>query len=562
MGRKMRLQYESSVDRIREIKAANHSFDAGVLRVCYPGQNQNGSFISKESIERAVPTMYNCPVVCNYDLETDTIGGHDMELAEDANGRTRIINLTEPVGVVPAGSKWWWEEFNGKNYFTIEVILWKRSTAYSKISNDGIVAHSMEIDVDNGKMENGLFEIQDFTFTAFCLLGDGKTPCFEGSALELFDRDHARISFAQMMSEYKELITMSQPDQVVINQNYSEGGDEVLEQKIELLAKYGLTVEQFDADINELTYEELEAEMQKRFDGEDPEDASGSEEPGGEESGEEEPGGEDDPADDDDDDEDDPADDPEPEPDPAPVDDGDDDIIKNAGSFELANQVSAELCEALSEQQIDSPWGPTPRYWMIDYDAALGEVYVEDAQDWKIYGFKYSMNGDAVIIDFESKTRKKYAIVDFDEGEQPAMFEDVFNYATEKFNALKIDDADTKAQLESVTEELSQAKDELETLRQFKVDFDISQAKAEREEMFAQFSELDGIEEFEELRENCMEFTLEDLTEKCFALRGKNMMKGNFSLNVGSPRVKIGNYEKPKEEPYGGLFSKYGSNQN
>lgn len=553
MGQKMRLQFESSVDRIQEIKAANHSFDAGVLRVCYPGRNRNDSFISKDSIERAVPTMFNCPIVCNYDLETDSIGGHDMELAEDAEGKKRIINLTEPVGVVPAGSNWWWEKFNGKDYFTIEVILWKRSTAYSKIAKDGVVAHSMEIDVDNGRMENGLFEIKDFTFTAFCLLGDDKRPCFEDSALELFDRDHARISFAQMMAEYKQLFTMSQPDQVVINQNYSEGGDEVLEQKIELLAKYGLTAEQFEADLDAMTYEELEAEMRKRFD-EEPE-----QEPGDASGGNDEPGGESGESGDSGDDPIDPE--PEPEPDPEPEDDGDDDTAKKNGSFELAGQVRDELCEAFAGQTIDGPWGPMPKYWMIDYDPTLGEVYVEDSEDWKIYGFKYTMNGDAVVIDFESKTRKKYAIVDFDEGEQSAMFEAVVEFAAGKFNELKTANAETQAQFDSASEEMKQMKAELETLRQFKAEADDAEARAEREEVLSQFAELEGIEEFEALCENCMEFSVEDLEEKCFALRGKNMMKGNFSLNIGAPKVKIGKYEKPADDPYGGLFAKYGNNE-
>lgn len=537
MGRKMRLQFESSVDRIREIESANHSFDAGVLRVCYPGKNNNGSYISKESIERAAPTMFNCPVVCNYDLETDSIGGHDMDLATDADGRRRIVNLTEPVGVVPAGSRWSWETFNGKEYFTIDVILWKRSAAYSKIVKDGVVAHSMEIDVDNGKMENGMFEIKDFTFTAFCLLGDGHTPCFEDSALELFDRDHARITFAQMMQEYKEIFTQVQPDQVVINQNYSEGGDEVLEQKIELLAKYGLTVEQFEADLDEMTYEELEAEMRKRFEDE-PDDASG---------GDDQPGGDsgDDAGDD--------------APEGEPEDDGDDDAVARRNNYELAGQIRDELCEAISAETIDGPWGPMPRYWMIDYDQALGEVYVEDSEDWKLYGFSYAMNGDAVMVDFASKTRKKYAIVDFDGGEQPAMSAAAFGLLDKLFSAAD----EATAQVRTAAEKVDQMSEELGQLRQFKANIDNAEALAERNAVLDRFEELNGIEEFEALREGCMELSVEDLEEKCFALRGKNMMKGNFSLNIGAPKVKIGKYEPVTDETddgYGGLFTKYGPN--
>lgn len=554
MGQKMRLQFESSVDRIQEIKSANHSFDAGVLRVCYPGENRNGSYISKESIERAVPTMYNCPVVCNYDLETDSIGGHDMDLAEDADGRSRIINLTEPVGVIPAGSNWWWERFNGKDYFTVEVILWKRSTAYSKISKDGVVAHSMEIDVDQGKMSNGLFEIQDFTFTAFCLLGDGHEPCFEGSALELFDVNHARISFAQMMSEYKELITMSQPDQVVINQNYSEGGDEVLEQKIELLAKYGLTADQFEADLEAMTYEELEAEIQKRFEDDveqEPEDASGGDQSGGESNDlvGDEPTGDDE------------SDNPEDDESDKPEDDGDDDTAKRNNNYELAGQIRSLLCEAVSAETVEGPWGPMSKYWMVDYDQELSEVYVEDSEDWKLYGFSYSMNGDNVVVDFASKKRMKYAIVEFDEGDQAGIVASVFKMAAEKIDELKAENDNTQAKYDEMSGEMQEMKAELESLRQFKADADNAEALAERNDVFGRFDELAGIEEFEGLRENCMDYSVEELEEKCFAIRGKNMTQANFSMDIGAPRVKIGMYETPKKEPYGGLFAKYGDNQ-
>ena len=48
------------------------------------------------------------------------------------------------------------------------------------------------------------------------------------------------------------------------------------------------------------------------------------------------------------------------------------------------------------------------------------EVYCWDRNDWLLYGFGYKLNGDSVVIDFESKKRKKYTIVDFDEGEQPS----------------------------------------------------------------------------------------------------------------------------------------------
>ena len=210
---------------------------------------------------------------------------------------------------------------------------------------------------------------------------------------------------------------------------------------------------------------------------------------------------------------------------------------------------------------VDGPWGPMYKYWMVDYDPDIGEVYVEDSEDWKLYGFKYSMNGDNAEIDFESKKRMKYAIVEFDEGEQPSVFAAVAEFATGKFSELKTANEDARAKYDEMSGEMSEMKAELESLRQFKAEADNAEALAERNEVLNQFEELNGIEEFEALRENCMQFSIEDLEEKCFALRGKNMMKGNFSLNVGAPKVKVGDADH-KDEPYGGLFAKYGVSQN
>ena len=59
----------------------NPSFDKGIMRVAYTGRNPNNSFISRETFEKCIGTIYNVPVVAHYDRDTDTIGGHDMPVS-------------------------------------------------------------------------------------------------------------------------------------------------------------------------------------------------------------------------------------------------------------------------------------------------------------------------------------------------------------------------------------------------------------------------------------------------------------------------------------------------
>ncbi len=98
-----------------------------------------------------------------------------------------------PVGVVPESARYFWREITEDdgsvhNYLCVDVLLWKRQEAYKKIKEDGITAESMEISVKDGRMQDGFFVIDDFEFTAFCLLGSAE-PCFESASLAMFSMD-------------------------------------------------------------------------------------------------------------------------------------------------------------------------------------------------------------------------------------------------------------------------------------------------------------------------------------------------------------------------------------
>ena len=115
----------------------------------------------------------------------------------------------------------------------------------------------MELTVKDGEMEGGLFVIKDFEFTAFCLLGDEHEPCFESSALGLFSYDEMKKQMAQMMSDLKEEFSLVVPP-VGANdthpQNHPmEGGEKVLNEKLALVAEYGLEVENLEFSIEDLT---------------------------------------------------------------------------------------------------------------------------------------------------------------------------------------------------------------------------------------------------------------------------------------------------------------------
>lgn len=544
MKETMYLTFASSFAGIKEFDSR---FDRGVMRVAYPGDNRNGSSISKEDFERAIGTIYNCPIVCHYDRETDTLGGHDMELARGADGSMRIVNATDPVGVVPesAGHHWEWvtdEDGVEREYLCVDALLWKRQEAYRKIKNDGITAQSMEITVNRGKKIDGVYHIYDFTFEAFCLIG--VEPCYQGAALELFSSNEFKTKLSEMMQELKETFSMVTPSAEVHDthpQNIlTEGGEKVLHEKTELAARYGIDVNALDFSLDDFTLEELTEKFEAmQATAEEPEAAEPAAEP--EAAAEPETAEQAEPADPE------PA---EPEENPEPA------AEPEADNFALTGNVLNEVMRSLEQETMTDDWGTWPRYCYADCDLDAGEVYCWDCTDWLLYGFKFAMDGDNVVIDFESKQRMKYVIAPFEEGEQASPFAETFQRMAEKLQS----SAELNEKYQAASDTITAMETELGELRQFKADTESKALQSAREEVFAQFEDLIGVEAFEDLRAHCEDYSdMDALEEKCFAIRGRNGTPAKFSMGEKTPKLKVvrdeDNYTK---EPYGGLFARFG----
>lgn len=545
----MSLVYSSGIDSIVE---HNKSFDRGVLRVCYTGRNRNNSFIGKDVFERCIGSIYNCPVVCRYDRDSDTIGGHDMEVVRDCDNVVRMVNKTHPVGVVPQGGRYWWEEIEDNSgvheYLCVDVILWKRQEAYRKIKEDGIVDESMEINIKSGEMIDGVYVIHDFEFTAFCLLGTVE-PCYESASLEVFSKADFDSQFAQMMHEYKETFSLvHSPFQGGVDicpQNYSEGGTGILDEKNMLMTEFGIAPEAIDFRLEDFTLGELREKFAAikavRADDDDAEESADGD------------GVPEDPV------EEGPQDLHEDKQDDRPSDDIHDDLADdvdddassegsdNSEEFSLQSQFFECLMESLETELVETCWGEMPRYWYVDYDAEASEVYAYDTEDWKLYGFTFAVTGDVVSVDFASKKRKKFAIVDFDGGEQTAFFAANFDKLT---TAYAKNDA-------AWAERYQASQDELKDLRDFKLGIEVAETEAEFALVFEGFHDLDGIDAFEELRVNHSDYTIGTLEEKCYAIRGRCGTAAKFSFEQKAPKLKVARPDET-DEPYGGVFKRFG----
>lgn len=515
MNQLMDLRFDDA--SITDIEDINQSFATGKLKVMYTGENHNGTDFSKEVVEAALPTIRNVPIVAHYDSEENEIGSHDMEVVADKEGNLRLRNLTEPCGVVPESAVAVFTneaDTNGTmhEYLVVSpVILWKRQEVYRHIVNDldGKVDHSMEVNVTAFHKNKGseIVVVDAFEFQALCLL-ESASPCFAGSELELYSADTFKIKMAEMMAELKEVFSESNlqintpKTEIDIDHNYfTEKGGRGLDEKMNLLEEYAIDKDTLDFSLDDFSLEEL----REKFDAIKEERAE----------------------------------------------------AERVAKFELSSNMHKALCDALQEKIVQKSWGAYPLYWLEDFDMDASVVYACNCENYNIYSFPYSMDGDNAVIDFESGKRMKRAFVEYDEGSSDdvvaTMFADIEKHYTE--NETQLSEKYDAVSIE--LEQLKESTSDIDDLRKFKADTEEAEAEAQRNAVFAQFDDLIGIEAFENLRAKCAEYDLGTIEEKCYAIRGKNGFTAKFSSEEKAPKIMVAKTEVDNE-PYGGLFPKYG----
>lgn len=284
------LKFKAKVTPIEKIN------DEFTLCKCYVqgvGKNRNFSYMSKENIQRCLPTLSYAPVVGHLIDKLDEdgnptgekyMGGHDYYIDDDWNLKSACV----PYGVVKADSFEFetvkeYEDEIETEYLTAEVILW--TGRYPELmeaiySDDFYFNESMEISVSEYRPyeeDSNYTELTDFTYSALCLLGkaDDKTspehtePCFVESKVIPVQYSLEREDFSKVMGELKNELAFyfnkdkidGKEDEVVENEKEEviETVEEVNEESTEEVVE-NTTEETPDAEVNEDTNTESENE--------------------------------------------------------------------------------------------------------------------------------------------------------------------------------------------------------------------------------------------------------------------------------------------------------------
>ena len=482
----------------------------------HTGENLNGSYFDKEIVQEAIPTLANTPILAyiedNSEDEKD-FSDHRMVLVKE-DDQFKIKYVGQAIGVIPEENNAQFEtrvsdDGIEREYLTVDGLVWtKFDDPVDIFSRDEIKSQSMELH-DNYEGEwkdDNLFHFTKFSFFGACALGKNVLPAMRSATIE------AQFSYDKMFEEIQNKIEQFKH---IVNQT-GEGGKEKVDEKLELLKKFSLTIEDLEAkeiNIEDYSLEELEIKLEEVTSNE------------------------------------------------------------NKDFALVASQLKDELRAELYKDYTEDEWGYKSRsYWYVDHTDEL--VIAEDTKDsYRLIALPYSVSNDTITLDFDSKKRVKLAY-EIIEGESDVQFnvtskdkveyelnvkekELEQNFTSDKETAV----SEIQSNLNTLTETFTKLEEEVKGLRQFKEEKISAERTQQETELFTRFESELAEEEIAAIKEVASEFTLEQIEEKLFTLVGKK--KFNFSVKkkdseVNKVPVEFTREEK-KDSPYGELFDKYGN---
>ena len=190
--------------KVTPIKPLNDSLTLCKCYVMALGANANNTEITEEACTAALPTLYNIPIVGHLKKDEDGnyfMGGHDVAIEKNDEGKYEFKKLTVPYGVVPQQDGVHFEKVvddDGveRTYLCADIILW--TGQYPELMNavykeDLYFNQSMEIKPKKTEKIGKVYKFLDYQYSALCLLGksdDAKKnviPCFPSAYVKPYE---------------------------------------------------------------------------------------------------------------------------------------------------------------------------------------------------------------------------------------------------------------------------------------------------------------------------------------------------------------------------------------
>ena len=502
------------------------------LKVCHTDTNRNGSHISTENMEKAMPTLKYRPILAYiHELEDGTkdFYAHNIEIIEHEDGETEINYIEKQVGCFTADDPWLkYDEENDKTYVHAYAVSPEGYTeAADIIRRKGGTKVSCELIIHelSYNAKEKYLDLTDFIFGGCTLLG-----CDEqgneigegmlGSRADISDFCHKEPAYTYQEKLIKTLEKLNVVLESFNNNSEEKGGIEMNKFE-ELLAKYGKTAEEVTFEIEGLSDEELEEKFKEAF--EDDNDESKLDD-------DDEPDSENDDGDNSDDEE-------------EPITTEEEACgkkkkkkkcsIDSDGNMSVSFEISHEdIRGALFNligvyEEEDNEW-----YWITNvYD----DYFIFENWDGnKMYKQSYSVDGDNVTLS----------------GDRQEVFKMILTESE-------------KLAIEKMREDYASLEAKYNELKTFKDNYDAAELKAKKDAIFArsEYSVLAEDEAFKTLVADAEKYSVDEVEAKAKAIFADYVINtGAFSTKdngENKPKVLGFNFNKKedKKSPYGNLFN-------
>lgn len=269
------------------------------LKVCHTEVNRNGSNISKENMEKAMPTLKYRPILAYiHELPDGTkdFYAHNMEIVENEDGDAEIVYIEKQVGCFTADKPWLeYDKDMDKTYVMAYAVIPEDYTEAADIirrKNGTKVSCELVINELSYNAKEKYLDLTDFYFGGTTLLGCDEEGNEIGEGMLGARADISDFCYKEPIFTYQEKMieVLDKLNTTLSNFNTTtiqKGGCEMNKFE-ELLEKYSVTAEDVTFETEGLSDEELEIAFKEAFESDAGEGADDNEGADGDNSDEEE----------------------------------------------------------------------------------------------------------------------------------------------------------------------------------------------------------------------------------------------------------------------------------
>ena len=469
------------------------------LKVCHTDLNRNGSFISKENMEKGMPTLKYRPILAYiHELEDGTkdFYAHNMVIVENADGEAEINYVEKQVGCFTADAPWLeYDEKMDKTYVMAYSVIPEQYTEAADIirrKNGTKVSCELVINELSYNAKEKYLDLTDFYFSGCTLLGcdEAGNEIGEGmlgarADITDFCRKAPVLTYQDKLIETLEKLNITLEG---FNKNSKEGGDaemDNLDNKV---------IEEVEAEVEETPVEETAVEdevvvVEEEIEVEETEIDEPSTSEDGDEVHE--------------------------EPEEVSVDEK----FTKTFTVELSHEdIHCALYRLIGQYEDEDNEYYYIRNVYDDHFIMQGWAY------GRLYKVGYNVDGENVSLN----------------GERQEVFELIVT--------------------ESEKLAIQKMREDYAELKAFKDDYDAAVISAKKDEIFAKksYEKLADVAEFKELKQNAANFSVEEVSEKAKLIYADFMEKNEDLEEVKATKVIGFNFNKKetKKSPYGNLFNK------